>query len=119
MEAEVLSGIKINSESDYKKATDYFHQKGVQKVFITLGEKGVFYSDGKLQGLIKPLKNELVNTNGAGDAFMAGIVCSELNDYGIVEATNFGLACSSLAVTHQDTVNPNMSLDAVEGILKH
>lgn len=48
IEAELLSGISIETQDDLERAADYFLDKGVQRVFITLGSKGVFYSDGSV-----------------------------------------------------------------------
>ncbi|MDC0628739.1 ribokinase, partial [Pelagibacteraceae bacterium] len=45
-EAEFYSGIKINNEKDAKVASAKLLKLGIKKVIITLGEKGLFYSDG-------------------------------------------------------------------------
>ena len=46
-EAEFYTGIKINDENDAKESSKKLIDMGIKKVIITLGEKGVFYSDGK------------------------------------------------------------------------
>lgn len=113
IEAEILSGIKIESEQDLEKAGEYFRNLGVEKVFISMGEDGVYYNTGKNRGIYKPNHVEMVNANGAGDAFVAGLVYSELNDFDEIEMLKFASACSALTVTHKDTINPNMSLDNI------
>ena len=52
-EAEFYSGIKISNEIDAKKASIKLLNLGVKKLIITLGEKGLFYSDGKKNIYIK------------------------------------------------------------------
>lgn len=113
LEAEVLIGWKIQNDDDYKKAADFFHLKGIRKVFLTLGSKGVYFSDSDSQGLLEPLNVDVKSTHGSGDAFMAGVVYAELENLPIDQASEFAMACAAITVSHQDTVNPNMSLSAV------
>ena len=46
-EAEFYTGIRINNERDAKVSAKKLIDMGIKKVIITLGEKGLFYSDGK------------------------------------------------------------------------
>ena len=52
-EAEFYTGVKINDESDAKASAKKLINMGVKKVIITLGEKGLFYSDGKEEIFIR------------------------------------------------------------------
>ena len=45
---------------------------GIKKVIITLGEKGLFYSDGKEEIYLKASADKALDTTGAGDAFNGG-----------------------------------------------
>ena len=48
VEAEEMTGVKVDSLEAAKKAAEVFRSKGVQKVVITLGSRGVFISaDGR------------------------------------------------------------------------
>ena len=51
------------------------HAAGVERVFVTRGSRGVFYSTGDKQGIFKlSRKNRIIrNAGGAGDAFLAGL----------------------------------------------
>ena len=71
-EAEFYTGIKINDENDAKKSAQKLLRMGVKKVIITLGEKGLFYSDGKEDIYIKASPVKAIDTTGAGDAFNGG-----------------------------------------------
>ena len=46
---------------------------GVKKVIITLGDKGLFYSDGKEEIYLKATSVKAIDTTGAGDAFNGGL----------------------------------------------
>lgn len=75
-EAEFYSGIKINNEKDAKLASDKLLKLGIKKVIITLGEKGLFYSDGKEEIYSKANQVKAIDTTGAGDAFNGALAFS-------------------------------------------
>ena len=72
-EAEFYTGIKITSEKEAKQAADKLLNLGIKKVIITLGEKGLFYSDGKEEIYLKANDVKAIDTTGAGDAFNGGL----------------------------------------------
>lgn len=109
LEAELLSGIKISSNSDLEKVADYFIEMGVENVFISLGEDGVFYSSKTKRGKIDAPKVTVISATGAGDAFVAGIIYAYINNKPIEEAAIYGSACSVLALESSKTINQNLS----------
>ena len=68
-------------------AAAWFHRAGVQRLFLSLGDQGIFYSDGACQGHLPVLGSPVVNVTGGGDAFMAGLTHAWLLEQGIMEAT--------------------------------
>ncbi len=72
-EAEFYTGIKISNEKDAKQAADKLINLGIKKVIITLGEKGLFYTDGKEEIYLKASSVKAIDTTGAGDAFNGGL----------------------------------------------
>ncbi len=75
-EAEFYTGIKIKDELSAKESAKKLINLGIKKVIITLGEKGLFYSDGKEQISIKATPDKAIDTTGAGDAFNGGLAFS-------------------------------------------
>jgi len=71
-EAEFYTGVKINDEKDAKVSAKKLIEMGIKKVIITLGEKGLFYSDGEEEIYIKATPDKAIDTTGAGDAFNGG-----------------------------------------------
>lgn len=118
IEAEMLSGISIKNQQDLIKASEYFLNKGVKRVFITLGEDGVFYNDGEHTNHIHNSKVEVVNATGAGDAFVAALAYSYFYDFDIERSTRFAMAASVLALSHEETINPNISLENINKKMK-
>jgi len=72
-EAEFYTGIKITNDQEAKQAADKLLNLGIKKVIITLGEKGLFYSDGKEEIYLKANSVKAIDTTGAGDAFNGGL----------------------------------------------
>lgn len=118
LEAEMLSGIKINNKTDLKSAANYFLEKGVKKVFISLGEEGMYYDDGVNSSHIISPKVHVVNATGAGDASLAALAYSHFNDFDIDYSTRFAMSAAILAVSHEDTINPNISVENINKKMK-
>ena len=72
-EAEFYTGVKIANEEDAKVASQKLLQLGMKKIIITLGEKGLFYSDGNEDIYLKSNTVKALDTTGAGDAFNGGL----------------------------------------------
>ncbi|EOD00687.1 PfkB family carbohydrate kinase [Caldisalinibacter kiritimatiensis] len=113
LEAEILSDIKIENINDAKKASVYFLERGVKRVFITLGKEGVYYADEGCLGIIRPPKINVINATGAGDAFMAALVYSYIHKFDVQKSAKYGIFASLLALSHENTINPNMSVEKI------
>ncbi len=72
-EAEFYTGIKITNEKEAKQAAEKLLNLGIKKIIITLGEKGLFYTDGKEEIYLKANPVKAIDTTGAGDAFNGGL----------------------------------------------
>ena len=76
-EAELLTGIKVVNESDAHKAAKILHDKGVETVILTLGEKGAYLSSSEGSRLVEGYDVQAVDTTAAGDTFNGALVRSE------------------------------------------
>jgi len=72
-EVEFFTGSKITNEKEAKQAADKLINLGIKKIIITLGEKGLFFSDGKEEIYMKASPVKAIDTTGAGDAFNGGL----------------------------------------------
>ncbi|WP_105619938.1 PfkB family carbohydrate kinase [Vallitalea okinawensis] len=108
-EVEMLTGVKIVDTYDLEKAATILLNKGVKKVFITMGKEGVFYSDGTESNLLPSPQVNVINATGAGDAFTAGLVHSYMSNFTMEEAAKFSMAASILTLSHEDTINPHFN----------
>lgn len=119
IEAEILSGMKIVNMEDLEKATDLIIDKGVKNIFVTLGPKGVYYTDGKTKGSILPVSTEIINTTGAGDSYLAAVTWAYLNGFDIEQSAKAGLAASSICIRSNMTVSQDISAESIINIMKN
>tara|TARA_B100000700_G_scaffold218577_1_gene240468 strand:+ start:854 stop:1750 length:897 start_codon:yes stop_codon:yes gene_type:complete len=98
-EAEFYSGVKINNENDAKKSAKKLIKLGIKNVIITLGEKGLFYSNGKKEIYIKASKVKAIDTTGAGDAFNGGFSVALLEGKEINECLYLANRIAGLSTT--------------------
>lgn len=113
LEAEMLSNIKIIDEISLKKCAEFFISQGTKQIYISLGENGVFFANNKTSGKLNPFKANIVNTTGAGDAFMAGIAYGFIENLNIMESCEIGIACATITIESNKTISENMSLENV------
>ena len=98
-EAEFYTGIKITNEKDAKQAADKLINLGIKKVIITLGEKGLFYSDGKEEIYLKAYSVKAIDTTGAGDAFNGGLAFGISNGKSIKECLALANKVAGISTT--------------------
>ena len=98
-EAEFYTGIKINNENGAKQASNKLINLGIKKVIITLGDKGLFYSDGKEEIYLKANSVKTVDTTGAGDAFNGGLAFGLLKEKPILECLTFANKVAGISTT--------------------
>lgn len=103
-ETEILTGIKPNDEQSRRAAMEFFLDKGVRYVAITLGDAGVAFSDGvKLIGSIPACKTQVVDTTGAGDTFVGALALTypHVGMYSFKEACLFANRAASITVSRR------------------
>ncbi|NRA89325.1 MAG: bifunctional hydroxymethylpyrimidine kinase/phosphomethylpyrimidine kinase [Rhizobiales bacterium] len=112
-EAEILSGIHAKNDGDLSKIATYFHEKGLQNIYITRGKQGAYFSgmsNGEIHTEHLPaLSGDIINANGAGDAFMAGLAAAQLSKMSLTNTLIFARACAFIAAKSEHTINPEMS----------
>jgi len=114
LEAELLSGVSIHHEADVELAADKLLSMGLRRIFISLGADGVYAADSQRHLWMENIPGSMVNTTGCGDASMAAIVWAFLEGLSLEESARAGLAAGSIAMESNQTINPNMSSDALK-----
>lgn len=123
-EAEAISGLTILSEEELHAAGKWFIEQGVKRVFITLGGGGVYYTDGKDSGFIRPEDSNvnnvkfILNPKGGGDAFSAAILSGFVQDYDVKTTAQLGMAAAKIALEHKEAVNPQITMQILNETFK-
>jgi len=73
VEAEHMTGIKLDTKERVKQACRQIVSQGVKRVFITLGMAGVCAADNHDDIIVPAIPMAVRDVTGAGDAFAAGI----------------------------------------------
>ena len=118
LEAELLTGIPVNSKEDAEKAAKALLKKGVKRVFLSMGADGVYATDGKEGLWLANLPGKMVSTTGCGDAFMAAIAWAYLEGMDLRTSALAGLAASSVAMETKQTINPEMNPEEIKTRMK-
>ncbi len=110
LEAEVMSGIDCSSEDGVRRAGDFFLERGVKRVYISLGREGVYYTDGRDRGMLPSEVGSgapVRDFTGAGDAMTAGLIWAELQGYSVMRCALAGqLAAGSRILS--GTLSPTL-----------
>jgi len=117
-EAEALTGLNLCTQELIRKAGLQLVDSGVERVFITLGSRGVYYQD-KHQGFFrKAIKTSVVNATGAGDTFTAAMVYGFTENLKNEKLVDFCIGASTITLSAQETISSDLTIDAVNLILK-
>jgi ribokinase len=103
-EAASLSSLKVESVEDAARAADFFLAKGARNVLVTLGAQGVLVKNAALARHIPAIDaGKVLDTTGAGDAFVGGFAVALSEGAELFAAARFGCAVAGLAVTRLGT----------------
>ena len=114
LEAELLSGVPVRDKADAEKAVKALMDKGVKRVFLSMGADGVYAADRNNKVWLPNLPGNMVNTTGCGDAYMGALVWAYLEDLDLAETALAGLAAASIAMESEETINSAMSATALK-----
>ena len=103
LEAQTVTGC-----DSAPSAADHLTAMGVQEVYITLGSDGVYCSNGTRREHFKPLPTRVINTTGAGDAFIAGVAHAQAGLVPFPDCARTGLKAARAALLTTQTVNPDV-----------
>ena len=115
-EAEFYLNKKIESEKDIKNASEEFLKKGIKNIIITLGEKGCYFANEKDSFFINAfkLKESVLDTTGAGDAFNGALAVGLAKNLDIKQALKFANKVAAISTTKQGAAASMPSLEDVE-----
>ncbi|WP_432408959.1 ribokinase [Wukongibacter sp. M2B1] len=113
-ELEVLSGVKIEKESDILVGARVLMDKGVKELIVTMGDKGCLYANDRENKVYPAYRVEPVDTTAAGDSFTGGIAVALSEGKSMEEAIKFATKVGALTVTKEGAQSSLPTREEVE-----
>ena len=131
LEAQALCGKPVRTDRQIEGAARWLHAQGVQQVVLSLGARGVYWSERTgesgsertgetgsartgASGWQAAVPVVVVNATGAGDALMAGLLYEHLHGAALAQAVSFATGCAALTLTAPHANHLNLSVAAVQ-----
>ena len=120
LELEALTGCPVETMEEIEHAADVLLSQGVRRVFVSLGADGMLYKghEGTIYRQCRRPFDRMVNATGAGDASMAGIVYASRMGMTAEETLLYAMGAGMVAVSSPDTISKEMSVEAIENMIK-
>ena len=99
-----------------ERAAKSFLKKGVKNIIITLGSKGVYFANSDDSYFIEAfeLKNEVLDTTGAGDAFNGAFAYALSKNQDNREAITFANKVAGISTTKLGAANSMPTIKEVQ-----
>lgn len=109
LKLNLKEALAVTNTSTYADAAQALLNLGVAHVYITLGADGVYCRNAAEEWLFPALPGEVVNTTGAGDAFLAGVVYAYAKDIDFPQTAHYGLMAARATLMSPKAVNPDIA----------
>ena len=100
-EAAMLSGIIVNGVRAASAAISALHARGFRQVVLTLGSRGVVWSDGHRIERVTARRVRVLDTTGAGDTFVGYLGAGIAQGLDLGAAIAWANAAAAISVTRQ------------------
>ena len=117
-ELTALTGKPAGTDRQLRAAADSLHKRGVENVWIRLGERGSLLSSASGDAPFIPAEPATVeDVTGAGDSMLAAFCYALLEGKGPVDAARYGHAAAALTIASSHTVRPDLTPRLVQAVL--
>ena len=118
LEVQALSGLAVNNMADAQQAAAQLNLRGVAQVVVSMGAQGACWCNARGEtGQRAPAPVAVVNTSGAGDAMLSGLVHAHLNQLPLEQAVAWAMACAELTLSSTFANAPELCVAAVQSRL--
>jgi 1-phosphofructokinase family hexose kinase len=101
VEAEALTGQRVNSDAAALDAVDCFLGQGIVLVGLSLGADGLLLASKRQAVWARPPRVQALGPTGAGDALLAGIAWALERGLPLEEMARWGAASGTAAAMHE------------------
>jgi ribokinase len=118
IEAETITGMTVKDPEDAKAAAAALRARGPRAVIVTLGERGVLLVDEEGPYHVQARRVRVVDTTGAGDAFVGSLACFLGEGQAFRPAVANANLVASITVTRVGTQSSFPSRTEVQHLLR-
>lgn len=109
LKLNLKEALAVTDSATYAEAAQHLLDAGVAHVYITLGSEGVYCRNAAEEWLFPALPGDVVNTTGAGDAFLAGVVYAHAKGIEFPKTAQYGLMAARATLMSPKAVNPDIA----------
>lgn len=109
LKLNLKEALAVTDTTTYAEAAQRLLDIGVEHVYVTLGSEGVYCRNAAEEWLFPSLPGEIVNTTGAGDAFLAGVVYAHTKGIAFPQTAQYGLMAARATLMSSKAVNPDIA----------
>ena len=109
LKLNLKEALAVTETASYAEAAQKLLDLGVAHVYITLSGEGVYCRTAAEEWLFPALPGEIVNTTGAGDAFLAGVVYAHAKGIDFPQTAQYGLMAARTTLMSPKAVNPDIA----------
>jgi ribokinase len=115
-EAAFLLGKSVEGVDGALSAASELWNLGPRSVVVTVGEEGAVFSQGKSAEHLTAPRVEVVDTTGAGDAFVGALAARLADDAPLEDAVAYAVRAGAAAVTKEGAQGALPTPDVVEAL---
>lgn len=115
IEATMIAGFGDDSNEGLGRLGRFFIEQGTKEIFITMGEKGVYYANEEKAEFRPSIKVKVINSTGAGDAFFAGVIFAKIHGF---DPLSYGIANACINLSNEHAVCDILSKEKIISYVK-
>jgi ribokinase len=113
-EAELITGITLDSDEAHRKALEFLADKGIKTVIFTLGSRGAMVCVNGECIEVPSQKVKAVDTTAAGDTFCGALTVALSEGRDIIDAVKFANQAAAISVTRQGAITSIPTRDELD-----
>ncbi|MHA5220428.1 carbohydrate kinase family protein [Dysosmobacter sp. Phy] len=94
----IEQAVEITKETDFSRMADFLLDRGVKNVIIKAGSDGAYFKNRDESLSCGCYKVPVVDTTGAGDAFVSGFLSARERGFSPEQCMEFATACSAQVI---------------------
>jgi ribokinase len=99
IEASMVTGLRVETDDEIKKAAEAMLLLGPEVIVITLGARGSFVASKDYRQFVPAFRVKALDTTAAGDVYCGSLAVALVEGKSLVEAVRFAGAASAISVT--------------------